>query len=116
VGKAGSRDEEELRRRGKRARRHLRVGGKEGRRRPDADDGVTPFRVTFDLHFDKPFRADNTGEFILQSAGGATTVTWGMNGARPFFHKLMGVFINLDRLVGKDFEAGLASIKSIAER
>lgn len=77
---------------------------------------ATPFRVTFDLHFDKPFKADNVGEFILHSTGGATTLTWGMHGRQPFFNKLVGVFMSLDRLVGKDFEAGLAAIKSIAER
>jgi hypothetical protein len=76
---------------------------------------ATPFRVTFDLHFEKPFKADNVGEFILHSAGGATTVTWAMHGKRPFVSKLMSVFINMDKLIGKDFEAGLASIKSAAE-
>jgi hypothetical protein len=76
---------------------------------------ATPFRVTFDLHFEKPFRASNIGEFTLQSAGGATAVTWSMDGPRPFVSKLMGVFVNMDRLIGKDFEAGLASLKSIAE-
>jgi hypothetical protein len=76
---------------------------------------ATPFRVTFDLHFQKPFRADNIGEFILQSAGGATTVTWAMHGKRPFVSKLMSVFINMDKLIGKDFEAGLASIRSAVE-
>ena len=76
---------------------------------------ATPFRVAFDLHFEKPFRASNVGEFILHSAGGATTLTWAMHGKRPFASKLMGVFISMDRLVGKDFEAGLASLKSLAE-
>lgn len=76
---------------------------------------ATPFRVTFDLNFLKPFKADNTGEFVLQSAGGNTTVTWAMYGPHPFLFRLMGVFMSMDKMAGRDFERGLAEIKRIAE-
>jgi hypothetical protein len=89
-------------------------GKKVGSGRMEITD-VTPFRVTFDLNFEKPFKANNVGEFTLQSAGGNTTVTWSMDGQANYMSKLVGVFINMDRMVGKDFEAGLGEIKRIAE-
>ena len=54
--------------------------------------------------------------FALKAAGGTTTVTWILEGAQGFFVKLMGVFINMDKMVGKDFEAGLVRLKAIAEK
>jgi hypothetical protein len=48
--------------------------------------------------------------------GQGTEVTWAMEGASPFIAKLMGVFINMDAMIGRDFEAGLASLQLLAER
>ena len=45
-----------------------------------------------------------------------TTVIWSMQGPMPFIAKVMSVFCNMDRMIGKDFEAGLASLKTITER
>ena len=52
----------------------------------------------------------------LKPAGSSTTVTWAMRGRYPFMAKLIGVFMNFDRLVGKDFETGLASLKRATEK
>ena len=67
------------------------------------------------LSFEKPFRADNIAEFALSPNDGGTDVTWSMHGPRPFASKLMGVFIDMDHLVGRDFERGLQNLKSVAE-
>ena len=90
-------------------------GRKVGAGRMEITD-ATPFRVTFDLQFEKPFRASNVGEFTLHSAGGNTTVTWSMDGQASYVSRLIGVFVNMDRMIGRDFEAGLATLKSVAER
>ena len=73
-------------------------------------------KVMIQLDFIKPFEAHNITEFTLQPAGGATNVTWTMNGPRLFITKVMGIFVNMDKMIGKDFEAGLANLKSVAER
>jgi carbon monoxide dehydrogenase subunit G len=77
---------------------------------------ASPHRVVIQLDFIKPFKANNTAEFTLEPRGGATQVTWAMHGDAPFVSKLMGVFIDMDKLIGKDFAAGLASLKTLAER
>lgn len=77
--------------------------------------GASPERLTIQLDFTRPFAAHNVTTFTLQPRGSRTEVVWAMDGAMPFAHKVMGVFINMDGLVGKDFEAGLASLKALAE-
>lgn len=73
-------------------------------------------RILIKLDFIKPFAASNMAEFTFTPAGGATDVNWAMTGTRPFMMKVMGVFMDMDKIVGKDFEAGLASLKAQAER
>ncbi|HEY7656830.1 MAG TPA: SRPBCC family protein [Burkholderiales bacterium] len=75
-----------------------------------------PSKVTMKLSMVEPFRAENTVEFTLVPKGGATRVTWAMQGPAPFIAKVIHVFIDMDKMVGKDFESGLASLKVIAER
>ena len=77
---------------------------------------VTPSRVALDLNFVKPFAAANKVVFTLEPQGDATRVTWSMEGASPFMHKLMGLFFNMDKTVGGDFEKGLASLKAVSEQ
>ncbi len=74
-----------------------------------------PSRVAIKLDFLKPFEVHNIAEFTLEPAGGGTRVTWAMHGPSPFMMKLMGVFTSMDKMVGKDFEAGLAKMKAAAE-
>ena len=78
---------------------------------------VTPnARLAFDLVMLKPFQARNKGEFTLEPQGNGTRVTWAMHGPAPYFTKLMQVFCNMDRMVGGDFEKGLADLKTVAEK
>jgi uncharacterized protein YndB with AHSA1/START domain len=72
-------------------------------------------RLAIDLDMLKPFEAHNKAEFTLLPQGDATLVTWAMHGPAPFFSKVMQVFCNMDRMVGADFEAGLAKLKAISE-
>jgi uncharacterized protein YndB with AHSA1/START domain len=73
-------------------------------------------RVVVALHFDKPFKADNTVEYQLDSGpSGTTTVTQTMHGPSHFMHRLMGLFFSMDKMVGGKFEEGLANLKRLAE-
>jgi uncharacterized protein YndB with AHSA1/START domain len=74
-----------------------------------------PTSVTVKLDFLKPFEAHNTVTFTLLPIGDSTDVTWTMFGPSPFMTKVMGVFFNMDKLVGTDFERGLANLKAVAE-
>jgi hypothetical protein len=80
--------------------------------------GISPMQTTLKLDFLKPFEGHNTAEFILEPQGtAATRVTWAMNGPNAFFPgKVMSVFGAMDKLVGKDFAAGLDNLKSVAEK
>jgi len=71
-------------------------------------DAVLP-KIVIKLDFIKPFEGHNTAEFTMLPRDGATDVTWTMYGATPFLGKVMHVFINMDRMIGKDFEPGLAT-------
>ncbi|MCC2675068.1 MAG: hypothetical protein K0R58_2015 [Ramlibacter sp.] len=75
-----------------------------------------PTSVRMELHMVKPMEARNQVQFILQPRGTATDVTWRMEGESPFIGKLIGVFMNMDRMVGGQFESGLADLKQRAER
>ena len=67
------------------------------------------------LEFLKPFKATNLAEFTFKTEGGQTSVTWTMTGKNNFFFKAFSLFMNMDKMVGGDFEKGLASLKSVAE-
>ncbi len=89
--------------------------GKVGQGRMEIADTAPPSKIAIDLHFEKPFRADNTALFRLEPRGDTTKVIWAMNGKSPFVSKIMRTVFNMDRMIGKDFEAGLANLKAIAE-
>lgn len=78
-------------------------------------EAAQPSKVVIKLDFFKPFEAHNTAEFTMLPQGGATEVNWEMRGPLAFMHKLMHVFFNMDKMVGKDFETGLANLKKLAE-
>jgi uncharacterized protein YndB with AHSA1/START domain len=89
---------------------------KVGKGRMEIIDAPPPSKVAIKLDFLKPFEAHNTAEFTLAPKGDATDVTWAMHGPSPFIAKVMSVFMSMDRMVGKDFEAGLANLKAAAEQ
>ncbi|MGH7956135.1 MAG: SRPBCC family protein [Opitutaceae bacterium] len=71
--------------------------------------------IRIKLEFLKPFAATNTTEFTFKPVGAQTSVTWNMTGEKNFISKAMCLFVNMDKMVGGDFEKGLAALKSIAE-
>jgi uncharacterized protein YndB with AHSA1/START domain len=78
---------------------------------------ASPFsRITIKLDFLRPFEAHHTAEFTLETQGNSTDITWAMFGRRPFLFKVMCLFFNMDKMIGKDFETGLANLKGIAEK
>jgi hypothetical protein len=116
--KQGSRDEAQLWRRRKRQGRRLRLGGDKnvGSGRMEIMDASAPSKIVIKLDFFTPFEGHNTAEFTMLPQGDATNVTWLMNGPAPFMSKVMQVFINLDNMIGKDFEAGLANLKRLTDK
>ena len=74
-----------------------------------------PSELTIQLDFLKPFAAHNVTQFSLVPRDGGTDVTWSMHGPSPFMSKLFGVFMNMDTMVGRDFEKGLAGLKTVSE-
>ena len=77
---------------------------------------TAPTKVEIQLDFIKPFEGHNVTDFTLVPRGDATEVTWLMRGPAPFVSKLMGVFVDMDKMIGKDFEAGLANLKAASEK
>jgi uncharacterized protein YndB with AHSA1/START domain len=72
--------------------------------------------IRFRLDFQKPMKATNTAEFRFQPAGGQTVVTWSMTGKNSFAGKCFGLFMDCEKMIGGQFEQGLASLKSVAEK
>ena len=71
--------------------------------------------VRFKLEFLRPFKATNTAEFTFKQQGNQTVVTWGIFGKNNFMSKAVGLFMNMDKMVGSQLEQGLAQMKSVAE-
>jgi Polyketide cyclase / dehydrase and lipid transport len=67
------------------------------------------------LEFTKPFNATNTAEFTFDPDEGQTIVTWAMIGKNNFMFKAMHTVVNMDKMVGRDFERGLAKLKVAVE-
>ena len=79
-------------------------------------DTSVPAKIVIKLDFFKQFEGHNTAEFTMLPQGDATNVTWAMYGPAPFMSKVMQVFMNMDNMIGKDFEIGLANLKSLTEK
>lgn len=77
---------------------------------------VAPDKVSIKLDFHAPMEASNIAEFALQPKEGATEVTWAMYGPMPFVSKVMSVFFDMDKMIGPDFEKGLAELKRVSEQ
>jgi uncharacterized protein YndB with AHSA1/START domain len=87
-----------------------------GKGRMEITETVPPSKIVIKLDFIKPFEGHNIAEFIMDGKGDATNVTWAMHGPAPYVSKLMGIFFNMDNMIGKDFEAGLANLKAVTEK
>jgi uncharacterized protein YndB with AHSA1/START domain len=75
-----------------------------------------PQKITIKLNFEKPFEGHNIVTFALEPKGDSTNVTWRMEGRCNFIAKVIGVFLDMDEMVGKDFAAGLVAMKATAEK
>jgi len=83
-------------------------------------ESTPPRKIVIKLDFLKPFEGHNTAEFTLDppgnNTGDNTTVTWAMYGPSSFIFKVMGIFMDMDKMIGNDFAAGLANLKAVAEK
>jgi uncharacterized protein YndB with AHSA1/START domain len=82
-------------------------------------DASAPSKIVIKLDFFTPFEGHNIAEFTMLPQGGSsrtTHVTWVMRGPAPLMSKLMQVFMNIDVMIGSDFEIGLANLKRLAEK
>ena len=89
---------------------------KAGAGRMEIIESTPAAKVGIQLDFIKPFEGHNIAEFTLAPKGETTNVTWTMHGPAPFISKLMQVFVSMDTMIGKDFEAGLANLKTVVEK
>ncbi len=87
-----------------------------GHGRMEVVESTAPTKLLMKLDFLEPFPANNMAEFILEPKGDTTVVTWAIYGPSPFMSKLMGVFMNIDTMIGKEFETGLANLKAQMEK
>lgn len=91
------------------------VGKKAGSGRMEILTSEAPSRVVIQLDFSKPFVAHNTAEFTFEKEGAKTKVTWAMYGPATLMSKVMGLFFSMDKLVGPQFEEGLANLKAYVQ-
>jgi hypothetical protein len=89
---------------------------KVGSGRMEITDVESPSRVAIKLDFIKPFRVSNITTFTLTPVNDGTEVTWTMTGPNPFISKVFGMFMDMDAMIGRDFDAGLASLKFVVEQ
>jgi len=89
---------------------------KAGAGRMEILESTAASKIVIKLDFLKPFEGHNTSEFIMSPRGNTTEISWAVYGPSPFMMKIMHVFMNMDHMMGKDFETGLANLKTVAER
>jgi hypothetical protein len=89
--------------------------GKVGAGRMTVTDAVPGRRVTMDLQFDRPFKCRNVVNFVIEPAAGGSQVTWAMAGKNTLMGKAMSAVINMDKMVGTDFEQGLKNLDAVAK-
>lgn len=87
-----------------------------GAGRMEITDAQPPSKLVLKLDFIKPMATSNVVEFTVVPKGNASDVTWSMRGPMPFISKVFCVFVDMDKMVGKDFEAGLAKLGAVAAK
>jgi uncharacterized protein YndB with AHSA1/START domain len=86
-----------------------------GSGRMEVIEAAAPSKLVLDLQFFKPMKGHNQAVFTVAPENGGSQVTWAMVGKYGFMAKLMGLFMNMDKMIGTDFAAGLADLKKLAE-
>jgi len=89
---------------------------KVGKGRMEITEVSPTSKVVIKLDFEKPMEGHNVADFKLEGKGDSTTVTWDMHGPNPYLSKVMSIFFSMDKMIGKDFETGLANLKTVAEK
>lgn len=87
-----------------------------GAGRMEIIETTPPTKIVVKVDFLKPIAGHDTAEFTLEPKGDSTDVTWAMYGPSPYIGKLIGVFVSMDKMIGKNFDDGLASLKTGAEK
>ena len=88
--------------------------GSAGKGRMEITESAEFTKVSVKVHFIRSFEAHNLNTFVLEPAGTTTRITWTMEGANPYISKVLSIFVNMDRMMGKHFETGLENLKAIA--
>jgi hypothetical protein len=88
---------------------------KAGQGRMEITHAIEPSSVQIDLQFEKPWKARNDTVFSIQPEGSGSRVIWSMTGKKTLMTKVMGIFTSMEKLLGPDFEKGLARLKATAE-
>jgi carbon monoxide dehydrogenase subunit G len=101
---------------GKGAISEWRGNSSSGQGRMEITDSSVPNKVTIQVDFEKPFRSHNINEITLEPADDSTLVTWKWDGTNVYMLKVTSVFVDMDTMMGKHFEAGLANLKTLAEQ
>jgi uncharacterized protein YndB with AHSA1/START domain len=89
---------------------------KAGQGRMEITAAEAPSRLEIALQFIKPFKSSNTTTFVLDGGDDATQVTWRMVGPKTLMTRVMGIFTSMDKMVGRDFERGLARLREAATK
>jgi len=89
---------------------------KVGSGRLEIIEAVPPKRVVLTLDMIEPMQGSNIVEYTLEPQGDSTNVTWSMRGTNNYLSKLICTFVNVDTMVGGDFEVGLANLKTLIEK
>lgn len=90
-------------------------GGSSGAGRMEIIEAQAPSKVAMRLDFEQPMKTTNRIEFTLVPRDSSTEVTWAMSGPMPYLSKLITTFVSMDKMVGSEFESGLANLKKAAE-
>ena len=93
-------------------------GNKEiGSGRLEIIEAVAPSKVVMNMHFITPMDGHSVAEYTVTPAdGGGSVVTWSISGPQPFLSKLVCVFMNMDKMIGGEFEKGLGDLKAVVEK
>jgi hypothetical protein len=88
---------------------------KVGEGRMTVTDAQAPEVIHMKIEFLRPFKATNGIEFLFRPEGRDTTVTWSMSGKNNFVSKAFAMFVDCDKMVGRDFEKGLANLNTVTQ-
>jgi len=87
-----------------------------GAGRMEITEVVPPSKIDVKLDFLRPMVAHDTATYTFVASGKTTEVTWSMDGQVPFVGKIFHLFMNMDKMIGGDFETGLANVKAVVEK